>query len=172
MNHLPAHSVPSTPRFPLGTQLLSATVSNCVPCFTCWCGITYTDYVNVTCLLMPLCHFALFKTSNITVRQTEALASVQQQLQDQQLRLHRDAADTCGDVHWWYDESWESWLTKPYNGRWLLLVVKAKCKSTYFVTFRMLRTEAENLSEREVTLTFVCYLPLKAIDPTGLLLFH
>ncbi len=32
--------------------------------------------------------------------------------------------------------------------------------------------EVENLTEREVTLMLVCYLPVSAVRPTGLLFFR
>ncbi len=61
------------------------------------------------------------------------------------------------------NSSWDSWVS---------------CRPVTLLQKHLLHNisdanrEAENLREREVMLTLVCYLPLAVINLTGLLLFH
>ncbi len=78
MKHPPARSVPSTPRFPPETQLLS--VSEFLVLHAAVAELTLIENQH---------HFAFFKPNNVTVGRTDALASVQQQPRDQlQLKLN------------------------------------------------------------------------------------
>ncbi len=104
MNHPPTSSLPSAPWVLLdpfywdtcpSINLLcpSNNLRYCIP--TSWNKNWWNFTLITLMLLVHLRPTSFLKTNDVTVRRTDALTSVHQQL-----RLHRDVGDTHCDIHW------------------------------------------------------------------------